>query len=127
MSVIKIDRCDLAVDGAKETLLVIRAADEIAGTCRLQFEGRTSAGLAALFVVPGARKCGFGSALVREAVRIAKTAGCVNIALSLHRNNRRLFRAFYEKLGFTMAVAYPDGEWMLTRNLNPVPDAVLKP
>lgn len=57
-------------------------------------------------VAAAARRTGVGSALLREAVRLAREAGCYKVQL-LSRSSRTDAHAFYESQGFkTLAQGY---------------------
>lgn len=87
-------RCYLAMDGNEAvgtfTLLIFEA---------LVHGGAREALVDGVVVAPERRGQGIGRAMLREAMRLAREAGCYKLALS--SNNKRVdAHRFYESLGF---------------------------
>lgn len=70
----------------------------IVGTCMVGYEGHRG-WINLLAVAPAHRRGGKGRALMAEAERILRAAGCAKINLQVRATNRQVL-AFYKKLGF---------------------------
>lgn len=70
----------------------------IVGTCMVGYEGHRG-WINLLAVAPAHRRGGNGRALMAEAERILRAAGCAKINLQVRATNRQVL-AFYKKLGF---------------------------
>jgi ribosomal protein S18 acetylase RimI-like enzyme len=69
-------------------------------SCMVGYEGHRG-WINLLAVAPRYRRGGFGRALVAEAERILRRAGCPKINLQVRTTNHQVI-AFYEKLGFVV-------------------------
>lgn len=86
----------LAVD--PERFLVGEVEGTVVATCVVGYEGRRG-WINSLAVLPEYQKHGYGRALVEEAERLLRAAGCPKVNLQVRTSNRKVI-AFYEKLGF---------------------------
>ena len=78
--------------------LVGEVEGTIVGTCMVGYEGHRG-WINLLAVAPAHRRGGKGRALMAEAERILRAAGCAKINLQVRATNRQVL-AFYKKLGF---------------------------
>lgn len=81
-----------------EWFLVGESDGRVVATCMIGYEGHRG-WINLLAVSPGRRSGGHGRALMAEAERILRGAGCAKINLQVRATNTGVI-AFYEKLGF---------------------------
>ncbi len=114
-------RLDTQVDGTEEiklALLRIMGMERpvCVGSVGICLGMRTAASFRQLFVAEKYRRNGHGSLLVRQVCAIAADAGCQTINAVLATRNRGLW-PFYARLGFHIAVEYPDGDYTICKVL----------
>lgn len=80
-------------------ILVGEIEGVVMGTCMLGYDGHRG-WINLLAVAPAWQRTGHGRALMEEAERILRAAGCPKINLQVRATNRKVI-AFYKKLGFT--------------------------
>ena len=81
-----------------EWLLVGELAGQAIATCMIGYEGHRG-WINLLGVAPAHQRGGHGRALMAEAERILRGAGCAKINLQVRAKNAKVI-AFYERLGF---------------------------
>lgn len=81
-----------------EWFLVGENDGKVVATCMVGYEGHRG-WINLLAVAPAYQQRGYGRALMEEAERILRAAGCAKINLQVRATNRRVI-AFYRKLGF---------------------------
>ncbi len=84
----------------REWFLVAERAARIVGTIMAGYEGHRG-WINYLAVDPGAQRGGLGRALVAEAERLLRSAGCPKINLQVRSTNAGVI-AFYRRLGFAV-------------------------
>ena len=93
---------DLVFDGKlamNDCLLFLAThADEVIGTAMAGYDGHRG-WLYAVAVLPGHRRHGIGTALVRHAVGALRAMGCTKVNLQVRASNAAVV-GFYESLGF---------------------------
>lgn len=86
-------------------VLVVVQGKKVVGTCtlyimpRVYWSGQPFAILDSIVVGPDAQGKGTGSKLIKEAIKMAKKAGCSQVNLTSNTQRTRAHR-FYESLGF---------------------------
>ncbi len=83
-----------------EWFLVGERAGQVVATCMVGYEGHRG-WINFLAVAPSRQRGGHGRALMAEAERILRAAGCAKINLQVRTKNTQVI-AFYEKLGFAV-------------------------
>jgi ribosomal protein S18 acetylase RimI-like enzyme len=83
-----------------EWFLVGERDGQVIATCMVGYEGHRG-WINLLAVAPGHQRSGHGRALMAEAERILREAGCAKINLQVRTRNTGVI-AFYEKLGFAV-------------------------
>lgn len=91
-----------------EWFLVAEAGGRVVGTVMAGYEGHRG-WINYLAVAPAARKRGVGRALVLEAERGLRAAGCPKINLQVRPENKEVI-AFYEAIGFSVEGAVSLGK-----------------
>ena len=91
-----------------EFFLVAVESDQIVGTVMAGYEGHRG-WINYLAVGPSRRRGGLGRALMAEAERVLRAAGCPKINLLVRPENQAAV-AFYEALGFTVEGAISLGK-----------------
>jgi len=81
-----------------EWFLVGESGGQVVATCMVGYEGHRG-WINLLAVKPGLQRSGLGRALMEEAERILRGAGCAKINLQVRSTNKKVI-AFYRKLGF---------------------------
>lgn len=84
----------------REWFLVAECDDRIVATHVAGYEGHRG-WINYLAVEPALQRSGLGRALMLEAERLLRAAGCPKINLQVRTTNRRAI-AFYERLGFAV-------------------------
>lgn len=92
-------------------ILVAREGEHVVGMVNLLFTLSTALGgrvalLEDMVVGPDARGTGIGSALLRQAVEVARLEGCLRITLLTDGDNRAAQR-FYSRHGFQLSGMVP--------------------
>ena len=91
---------------ANQYLLVAELQQEVIGMLQLTFipglsrRGATRALIESVRIASALRSKGYGSELIREAIRIAQERGCSLVQLTSDRQRQQAHR-FYTALGFT--------------------------
>lgn len=89
----------------RQHVLVVVQGKKVVGTCtlyimpRVYWSGQPFAILDSIVVGPDAQGKGTGSKLIKEAIKMAKKAGCSQVNLTSNTQRTRAHR-FYESLGF---------------------------
>ena len=91
-----------------EWFLVAEAGGRLVGTCMVGYEGHRG-WINYLAVDPARQGAGYGRALMDEAERILRSAGCPKINLQVRSTNTKVI-AFYEHLGFSVDAAVSLGK-----------------
>ena len=81
-----------------EWFLIGELDDEIVATCMVGYEGHRG-WINLLAIAPLHQRSGFGRALLTEAERLLRLAGCPKINLLVRTSNSEVI-AFYQRLGF---------------------------
>ena len=81
-----------------EWFLVGETGGQVVATCMVGYEGHR-AWINLLGVAPAHQRRGYGKALLAEAERLMRGAGCAKINLMVRTSNTGVI-AFYERLGF---------------------------
>lgn len=83
-----------------EWFLVGEVDHEVVATCMVGYEGHRG-WINLLAIAPEHQRSGFGRALLTEAERLLRVAGCPKINLLVRTSNVEVI-AFYQRLGFRM-------------------------
>ncbi len=83
-----------------DMLLVAMDEDAIAGTTMAGYDGHRG-WLHKVAVLPQYQGRGLATALVRHAIRVLQSAGCIKVNLQIRTTNLEV-RQFYESLGFEL-------------------------
>ncbi|MCP4673708.1 MAG: GNAT family acetyltransferase [Desulfobacula sp.] len=85
----------LSVD---DLIFVAKSGQQIVGACMAGYDGHRG-WLYSVAVLPGSRRSGAGSKLVKHALQNLKELGCVKVNLQIRSTNTEV-AAFYRSLGF---------------------------
>jgi ribosomal protein S18 acetylase RimI-like enzyme len=91
-----------------EWFLIAESAGRIVGAVMAGYEGHRG-WINYLAVDPGCRRAGVGRALMAEAERLLRAAGCPKINLQVRPGNAAVI-AFYERIGFGLEGAISLGK-----------------
>jgi len=83
-----------------DSFLVVELDGAVIATCMIGYEGHRG-WINLLAVAPAHQRGGHGRALMAEAERILREAGCAKINLQVRATNRKVI-AFYKRLGFAV-------------------------
>jgi GNAT superfamily N-acetyltransferase len=119
-----IEQLNMSFPGEGDVALIVARVDdgelgEIIGTVCVHRRG-PAAEFARVFVREPHRRRGIGRALLDEAAKVARAAGCIALSGSVNPKNLDA-RRFYARLGFNTAFQWPDGDLLITRPVPPLP------
>jgi ribosomal protein S18 acetylase RimI-like enzyme len=102
---------DQSIDGVDLKLLMLTIDGQAIGSCQIASWNEDHPCILGINIDPQHRRRGYGSALIRKAIEMARAEGKISLSLTVESGNAEAME-MYRKLGFVTDLVDPIQFWM---------------